>query len=230
MGLAEDGSIGGPVSYVQHTGSGPGLGQETTRAHCAVFDRTGKYIAAADYGNDTVYVYTCLNGSLAETGRHTLSPGSAPRIIVFSPDNKHVYTVNQIANTVTHFFFDASTGGLTEKESVTCLPEGYASSSEAAEVQFSPDFKHLYASSRGSDTIACYDVLPDGSLATKYVQSCGGQHPRHFTIASGGLFLLCGNMLSNNIAVFSRDPVSGTLSADPEFTFDAGSPTFILET
>ena len=228
--LNSDGSLGDIVTLDQHTGHGPCPEQNIPRAHCCVFDRTGKYIVSADYGNDTLYVYTHHDGGhLERIHRSSVPAGFAPRIVTFSLDNRHLYVVHQNGNQVTHYTFDEATGALREKESLTCLPEGFTAKSEGAEVQLSPDGRFLYASSRGADTLATYAVAQDGTIRLLGVQSCGGEFPRHFAITLDGRYLLCGNQNGNTVTVFTRDSDTGRLSAEPVFTFPLPCPTFVLE-
>ncbi len=230
VSLSSDGSLGEIVTLHQHEGHGTLPEQDIPRAHCCVFDKTGTYIICADYGNDTMYVYTHKDcGVLTCLHTYTVSSGLAPRIAVFSPDNRHVYVLTQGGNVVIHYLFDEKTGELTEKTSYDCLPDGFTAKSEAAEVQFSPEGRYLYASSRGSDTIACYKPLPDGSLERLYVRNCGGEFPRHFTITKDGGYLLCGNQNSNTVTVFSRVTETGIISDEPQFSFEVGAPTFIMQ-
>lgn len=228
--LNEDGSLGEMVQLDQHTGHGPCPEQNIPRAHCCVFDRTGKYIVSADYGNDTLYVYRHHDGGrLERLHRYSVPAGYAPRIVTFSLDNHHLYVVHQNGNQVTHYTFDEQDGALREKESLTCLPEGFTAKSEGAEVQLSPDGRFLYASSRGADTLAAYAVEQDGAIRLLGVQCCGGSFPRHFTITRDGRYLLCGNQNSDTVTVFERDNDTGLLSEEPIFTFPLPCPTFVLE-
>lgn len=228
--LDKSGAIGDVVTLDQHRGHGPRPEQDIPRAHCCVFDQTGKYIVSADYGNDTLYVYAHSNGGeLRCLSTYKAPAGHAPRIAAFSHDNRHLYVIHQNGNCVTHYAFDERSGSLQELEALTCLPDGFQGKSEAAEVRFSPDGRYLYASSRGSDTLAGYRVGADGGLTPLFVQPCGGAFPRHFTITRDGRYLLCGNQNSDTVTVFDRSVGHGTLSKEPLFQFAIGCPTFLLE-
>ena len=230
LALLPDGAIGPVITLDQHTGHGPLPEQAIARAHCCVFDRSGQYIVSADYGNDSLYVYTHHHGgNLKMIRQYAVPPGYAPRIVTFSDDNRHLYVIHQNGNRVTHYGFCDQTGELTERDSVSCLPEGFTGKSDAAEAQLSPDGRFLYASSRGSDTIACFRLDADGVMTPVSVQPCGGSFPRHFTITRDGGYLLCGNQLSDTVTVFSRDKAGGLLSSQPLFSVAVGNPTFILE-
>jgi len=229
ISLNEDGTLGDIVSLDQHEGHGPAPEQDIPRAHCAVFDKTARYIVAADYGNDIVYVYRhSAGGKLHEVHRYSVTPGFAPRMATFSDDNRNLYVITQNGNMVIHYKFDEVQGTLNQKASYTCLPEGFKGKSEAAEVQFSPDGAYVYASSRGSDTIACYKYNVDGTLRPEGIFACGGEFPRHFTISKDGRYLYCGNQNSHTLTVLDRDPASGALSEVPIIVHKVGSPTFVL--
>ena len=84
-----------------------------------------------------------------------------PRHLVFRPDGKFAYVVNELDSTVTAFAYDAARGRLTEIQSISTLPAGFTGRSTTAEIQIHPNGQLLFASNRGHDSIAAFSV--DGS-------------------------------------------------------------------
>mmetsp|Transcript_10773 Transcript_10773/g.28771 ORF Transcript_10773/g.28771 Transcript_10773/m.28771 type:complete len:170 (-) Transcript_10773:245-754(-) len=102
----------------------------------------------------------------------------------------------------------------------------------------SPDGRHLYATTRGADTIAGFEVGPDGALSpAKFVSvPSNGRVPWSLSFASDTLLLVANQHLDDpscregggpdadpdrlapapmepgNITVFCRDPTDGTLA------------------
>ena len=59
-----------------------------------------------------------------------------------------------------------------------------------AEIECSPDGRHLYVSNRGHDSIAVFDVDPKGGrLTAKGHVPAGGKNPRHFAIDASGTWM-----------------------------------------
>lgn len=200
--VGEDGGLLPRSQLLQHHGgSVHPVRQRGPHAHSAVF--SGGAMLVPDLGLDKLVFYRWEGGVVSEDGALTrrLRPGSGPRFGEFSPDGRHFYLINEIASSVTHFLWDG--GALTERETVSTLPEGFAGDNICSDLHLSPDGAVLYASNRGHDSIAAYAVEGDGSLALLERVPCGGRTPRNFTLSPDGRFVLVGNQESDTIAVFS---------------------------
>src|SRR5262249_17083211 len=140
-------------------------------------------------------------------------PGAGPRHFAFHPSGKFAYVINEMANTVTAFAYDASRGVLTEIQSVATLPDRYKDTSHTAEVVVHPSGKFLYGSNRGHDSLAIFAIDPaTGKLTTRGHQSTGGKTPRNFAIDPSGKWLLAENQGSGTIVVLQVDPQTGGLT------------------
>ena len=211
------GTVGKAVAFDQHKGSGPNRSrQEGPHAHSAAFSPDNRFLLAADLGSDQVYVYRFddTKGTITPAASATVNaaPGAGPRHLVFHPSGRAVYTVNELAATVTAFRFDPASGALRELETVSTLPEGYADRS-AAEIAINSQGTALYASNRGHDSIARFTIDPaQFTLSAPDITPTMGRKPRHFTLDPTGAWLLAENQESGTIAVFSLSPDSGKLS------------------
>ena len=117
-----------------------------------------------------------------------------------------------MANTVTAFDYDASTGTLTEIQSITTLPADFKGRSHTAEVQVHPSGKFVYGSNRGHDSIAIFTVDPaTGKLTAAGHEPTLGKNPRNFAIDPTGAYLLAENQDSGSIVLFRIDPATGGL-------------------
>ena len=99
-----------------------------------------------------------------------VAPGSGPRHFAFHPDGRFGYVINEMANTVTAFAYDADQGSLTEIQTISTLPADFKGPSHTAEVQVHPSGKFLYGSNRGHDSIAIFAIDPStGKLTLRRV-------------------------------------------------------------
>jgi 6-phosphogluconolactonase len=179
-----------------------------------------KYAFAADLGTDQIFCYKLDPATAKLTPNRPAfarSPaGAGPRHLTFHPDGKRVYVINELLNSVTVFDYDADSGGLTERQTISTLPEGFKGTSHCADVKVTPDGRYLYGTNRGHDSIAAYKVGADGRLSLIAIESSRGKGPQNLAITPDGAWLLCANMPGDNVAVFRIDSKSGRLTSAGE--------------
>jgi 6-phosphogluconolactonase len=207
-----DGRLDTATALQQHTGWGPNESrQEGPHAHSFILDAANQYAFTCDLGIDKVMIhkFDAANGILTRHGSATLAPGSGPRHLAFSPEGKIAYVLNELLSTITVFDYDPARGKLTEIQAVSTLPPGWNGFNKAAEVYVHPSGKFVYASNRGSDSIATYRTAPDGRLSPVGLTPCGGKTPRFFTLDSTGAWLFCALEDSSTITIFKIDRDTG---------------------
>lgn len=203
-----DGRLGEAVAFDQHRGSSVNKArQEGPHAHEVVFSPDNRFLLVPDLGLDQVLIYRFDAG----TGRiapndppfAVVAPGSGPRHLAFHPNGKVVYVLNEMASTVTAFRYDAAKGALAEFETLSALPANFKQKSTAAEIAVNAAGTAVYASNRGHDSIALFDIQPElFRLAEPEHTPTLGKTPRHFALAPDGRFLVVSNQDSGNIEVF----------------------------
>lgn len=215
VAIKKDGSLGQTLNVRQHKGTSVNKQrQEKPHPHATVIDPAGKFLFAADLGLDQIIRYEIKDdGSLSEPqGETKVTPGSGPRHFDFHPSGKFAYVINEMVRTVTAFTYDATTGSLTEMQTLSTVPEGWKSGS-TAELYAHPNGKFLYGSNRGHDSIACYQIDPkSGKLSLTEVEKTGGRTPRSFGIDPDGKFIIAANQSSGDLHVFSIDEKTGALA------------------
>jgi 6-phosphogluconolactonase len=73
--------------------------------------------------------------------------------------------------------------------------------------------KYLYASNRGHNSLAIYEIDKKTSKLTLIdIASVHGDWPRNFLIDPKGDYLFVANRKTNNVVVFKRDQSTGTLT------------------
>jgi 6-phosphogluconolactonase len=216
-----DGSLGEHTSLFQHKGSSVNPGrQKEPHAHCIVVSPDNRYAIAADLGTDRIACYR-LDPATAKLTRNkppfARSPaGAGPRHLTFHPNGKRAYVINELSNSVTVFDYDADSGTLAAKQTISTLPADFKGTSYCADVKVTPDGRFLYGTNRGHDSVAAYRIAEDGRLSLVAVEPSRGKGPQNLAITPDGAWLLCANMPGNNVAVFRIDPRTGRLKAAGE--------------
>jgi 6-phosphogluconolactonase len=198
--------------------------QEMSHPHSATISPDNRFLLVCDLGTDHISVFNIHpeTGHLSDHNLFTNNrPGSGPRHVVFHPNGRWVYCINEIDSTIDRClwtatrFADTPQGLLVNaNSSVKTIADSFpAGKNTAAELAVSPDGNFLYASNRGEDSLVVFSISPKGGrLGLVQRISCGGKTPRHFTLDPTAQWLLCGNQDSANVAVFHRDGVTGKLS------------------
>jgi 6-phosphogluconolactonase len=190
--------------------------QEGPHAHSINLDAANRFAFAADLGLDKIFVYRfdAKAGTLEPNDPPAVSvaPGSGPRHFAFHPSGKYAYVINELANTIIAFNYDASGGRLTEIQTLSTLPAGYQGATYTAEVVVHPSGKFVYGSNRGADSLAIYSVdEATGKLTALGYEPTQGKMPRNFAIDPSGNFLLAANHGSGNVVAFRVDRQTGLL-------------------
>jgi 6-phosphogluconolactonase len=231
--IHDDGTLGESSAFYQHTGSSVNKQRQSgPHAHVVALSPDNRFVLVADLGLDRVFAYRVdpTKGGLAPNDPpfSTLAPGSGPRHLAFRPDEKFVYSLNEMLSTVTSFRFDGARGSLKELQTLSTLPKGWSGTSTTAEIVVHPNARFLYTSNRGDDSIASFRIDQSrGTLTFVDRTSTLGKTPRNFAIDPSGTFLLAANQDSGNIVVFRIDPGTGRLTSTGE-VLNVPSPVCIL--
>ena len=218
------------VSVMTNRGSGPVASrQEGPHAHGVYFNKAGSRLFVPDLGLDRVWVYPFdpASSALGEAlPPLPTAPGAGPRHLAFSADEKQVYVINELDNTV--LAAGLENDAITPAGTVSTLPADFTGKNTTAEIEISADGRFLYASNRGHDSIAVFRVAAAGGVPQVVQRApCGGKTPRHFKLSPCGKWLLCAHLQSHTISVLPRDPATGELGV-PVCTVAAPSPICVL--
>ena len=215
--VRHDGSLDEVSSFIQHTGSSVNPArQRGPHAHCIVVSPDNRFVYSADLGLDQVLCYrldpAAAKLSPTECPFAKTSPGAGPRHLTFHPNGQWVYVINELANSVTMFDYDSGPGTLTDRQTISTLPEGFDGTSHCADLKITPDGRFLYGTNRGHDSVAAYRIGDDGRLALLKIEPSRGKGPQNLAITPGGELLLCANMPGNNVVLFRIHPQTGELT------------------
>ena len=130
------------------------------------------------------------------------------------PEGGFAYLINELDSTMTAYVQDATTGALSELQTLPTLPDGFGGESTCAEVQITPNGSFLYGSNRGHNSLVIYEVDPSSGLMTQVGwESTGGEIPRNFEIDPSGRYICVGNQDTSNLVLFRIDQETGTAVA-----------------
>jgi 6-phosphogluconolactonase len=216
--IEADGRLRAPSASIQHRGSSVNHErQEGPHAHFITWSPDNRVVLACDLGLDQIMLYR-LNA--AQTSLISNDPpffrikaGSGPRHLAFDPKGHFAYVLSEMLSTLTCCAYDSDTGQLKEIQTVSTLPENYSGASTGAEVQMHPAGRFVYASNRGHNSIAVFEV-DSGTGRVRLVQTepSQGKTPRHFCVDPTGRWLIVENQDSDNVVVFAVNLSTGHLS------------------
>ncbi|MDP7267493.1 MAG: beta-propeller fold lactonase family protein, partial [Pirellulales bacterium] len=168
-----------------------------------------------DLGADRIFSYRADSetGSLAPTAQKSVAAvaGAGPRHVRFHPGAAWMYGINELSGSITRYDFDADSGALSRRETVSTLPADFEGKNWCADLAITPDGQFLYGTNRGHDSVAAYRIGEGGVLEPIAITPSGGKSPQNLEITADGRWLLVANMSGGNVAVFRIDGATGTL-------------------
>ncbi len=212
----ENGAVAGRIRVVEHHGHGINPArQESAHAHFTGFTPDGKFLCVIDLGIDTVRLYP-FDPAAGIDPEHAadckiVPAGSGPRHLLFDGSGKTGYLLNELGNTVSPLRYDGEK--LLQGGVVTTLPR-FAQNlvTKAAAIRLSPDGRFLFASNRGFDSIAVYELDGKGGMCLTDMVFSGGKSPRDINFLPGGKLFAAANEFSDQVVFYDFDPASGKLT------------------
>jgi 6-phosphogluconolactonase len=136
-----------------------------------------------------------------------------PRHFAWHPHKDLLYSVNENGNTVSAFRLDPQAGTLQAFQLIGTLPEGIdpkAPELTTAEIRITSDGRHLYASNRGHESLALFNINDDGTLsAVDHFPT--EPTPRFFEIDPTEGYLYSAGQNTGRVVSYRRDADSGAL-------------------
>ncbi len=227
--LKSNGELSELLHVEQHKGKGTTSRQEAPHAHSARFIPNSNKVISVDLGTNELWFskVNSLNKLLPIIPqRLKMKEGAGPRHMEFHPTQDWLYVVNELDCTVSLLKKTAS-GLFKIESSISTLPKAYDEPNTCADIHISGDGKFLYASNRGHNSIAIYNVnIETGELTFVAHESTKGKSPRNFSLSPNDEFLVVANQLTNNIISFKRDSNTGLITYIDEV--ECAAPVCIL--
>jgi 6-phosphogluconolactonase len=237
-----DGRIGPATDTVTLHGSGPNKGRQlSSHPHSAYVDPENRHLYVPDLGADRIWIFRLgEHGKLVANDPPSVitMPGDGPRHLVFSPDGKEVYVVNELGVSTTVYTRDSLTGALRMLDFRPNVPPGWPPGTGSAEAWVGPKDRRLYVSTRLKDFITVFSTHPYRRRTTPYffgshplicdqMAPCPVTFPRSFAIDSSGRWLVVAGETDNQIGVMHVDATTGMLKSTAERR-SVGRPVCIL--
>jgi len=204
------------------------------------FDKTGKYLFAANYGSGNVVVFPILSdGKLGQPTANVKDAGAlgpnkerqeAPHAhwVQVSPDNRFVFVSDLGLDGILSYRFDSSKGTLTPNDPpIAKLDPGAG----PRHVAFAPSGKFIYVVSELKNTVTAFSYNADkGTLHEFQVLSTlpdaftGRNDDAEISVHPDGKWLFASNRGHDTIAVFSISPADGSLTHIGEFPTGGKEP------
>jgi 6-phosphogluconolactonase len=213
--LNADGSIKERLRNIQHTGSGPNLPrQDAAHAHFASITPDNQYLIVIDLGIDAVKLYPFDSRKGIDEDRvrtFQVEPaGSGPRHLIFDQSGRIAYLLDELGNTVHALAYAA--GEFKTIGIATTMPKVFTGATKAAAIRLSEDERFLFASNRGYDSIAVFELDGKGGMKPHDLLLCGGESPRDINFLPGMETFASANEFSDSVFFFDYDAAKGKLT------------------
>ena len=186
-------------------------------AHAVLVDPSNRHVFVSNLGSDAVMQMRFD----ASTG--TLTPGTppvfdgrskaGPRHLVFHPNGRIVYLLNELDAGVDVLAYDPTSGSLSSIQTLSSLPAGFTGKPWAADLHLTPDGRFLYTSERTTSTLATFAVDPSSGRLKLLAHTPTEKQPRGFNIDPSGRFLVAVGQLSHAVTLYGIDADTGVLTA-----------------
>jgi 6-phosphogluconolactonase len=204
--------------------------QPFSKPHFSIFDPSGRFVLVPDKGLDCIFSFEFSNGVLRSlaTPPAVAREGAGPRHIAFHPSGIYAYAINELDSTVTAYYFNKKSGALSAFQVLPSLIDTFTGTSRGAAIEVSRNGQFVYASNRGANNIASFQLdETTGRLQFIDTFASGGKTPRFFTQSPNGKHLFVLNEDSDSIEVLPTMQGSGILGA-PLTTLANPSPVCMV--
>jgi 6-phosphogluconolactonase (cycloisomerase 2 family) len=227
----DGGKVGPTKATNAPSGSFAVSGHDRTHAHMIQADPSGRFVLHTDLGLDKVFVWKFDEKKGVLTANDppavSLPAGDGPRHFAFHPNGRWLYTVQEEGSTVVRFDYNADSGRLTPRQTVSTLPAGFAGSNFCSGILVSADGRFVYAGNRLHDSIGVLSVGPAGELRYVGEEWTRGDYPRSFAFDPTGAFLYSCNQRGDNVTAFRVDRKTGGLRFTGQYT-PVGNPSCVV--
>jgi len=176
--------------------------QEGPHAHMIVEAPNG-LIAGVDLGSDAVFFWKLSsNGKLKLSKTWHAEVGTGPRHIVFHSKLQLAFVMSENANNIHSFNYNGTE--LKTKQVISTLPSDYKGASHGAELRIHPNGGFLYATNRGHNSIAVFQIdQTNGHLTLLDITSSHGDFPRGMNLDPSAKFLYVAGQNDDTFSTFT---------------------------
>ena len=213
--LNDNGELSLLLDVEQHYGEGDTERQDKPHAHSVWLVPNTDEVISVDLGTNELWFskIDSISNKLTPENPQKLSleKGAGPRHLSFHPKQNFIYVLNELNSTIS-LVRKNDIGNYEILNTISTLPIDFVDKNTCADIHVSSDGKFLYASNRGHNSIAIFNIDDEnGELSIIGFESTMGDGPRNFTLSLDGKFLLVANQNTNNIVSFKRNIENGEL-------------------
>ena len=215
---------------ISFSGSGPNKRRQSQpHTHSVNVSPNGKHLVVADLGIDCLVVYDITGGiEPIEINRvENVGAGEGPRHLCFHPTLNKLYVVTELLNNVISFDYNPITGELIKKDSYPVNPSSFSGESTSAHICLSRDNRFLYASNRGWNGLAAFNVDESGDISPMGFFEGFGKVPRSFAISKDNEYIIIAYQDSDLVVIAKRDIKTGEVK-DVVSSINIPSPVCII--
>ncbi len=220
--INQDGTLQTTPTQVISTGTNP---------HAVLTDPSNRFLYLTNMTGNKIQLFRfdSISGKMNPSEPAELIPpaNTGPRHMVFHRKMPLLYVVNELGNSVSVYQFDNESGSLTARQIISTLPDNYTGSSKCADIHLTPDNHFLYASNRGHESLAAFQVDTVTGLLSNVGIYPTVNSPREFDIDPTGTYLYAAGETSNNLAWYKIDKLTGTLDSLGTITVGK-NPSWVL--
>ena len=200
-------------------------------AHAMHASPDNRYAFASNLGDDQIaqFRFDSKTGQLApnDPGAAETPDKSGPRHFLFSPNGRYVYVLGEFTGAVTTYSYAPSTGALTRQSTEYGIPEtlnlapGMARETIeegddtpriwAADIQITPDGRHVYISERTSSIMSAFEADPETGKLTYLHSTEVETQPRAFQIDATGNYMVVTGQLDDEVGLYRINPEDGKI-------------------
>ncbi|HEY2928378.1 lactonase family protein [Piscinibacter sp.] len=214
-------SYGGHKLSVSPIGSDGVVGVATQvmptgqNAHAVLADPSNRHVLVTNLGSDAVMQlrWDAATGQLTPNTPPAYSgrAKAGPRHLVFHPNGRVVYLLNELDASVDVLGFDSAKGTLSLQQTLSTLPSGFSGKPWAADLHATPDGRFLYTSERTTSTLAAFAIDAASGQLKLLSHTPTEKQPRGFNIDPSGRWLVAVGQQSHAVTVYGIDRDSGAL-------------------
>lgn len=141
----------------------------------------------------------------------TSAAGAGPRHMAFHPNQRYLYSVNELNSSVDVWQADNGSDGVKCIQTLDMMPPDFAGTRWAADIHLTADSRYLYACDRTASIMTLFRVKNDGAQLEVVGWQPTEQQPRGFNIDHSGTYLIAAGQKSHHIAVSRIEQNSGKL-------------------
>ncbi len=220
------------VQRIRHEGHGP-VAKRQEEAHPSYIEMmpTKDRLFVCDLGTDEIVLYERNEkGRLIKDEEHSffVRPGSGPKKMIFSPDGKYAYILNELSSTIAVYKVDHLQ--LTFVQEVSTYPQDeYTGTNLAGDILIEASGEYLFVSNKGHDSIVTFKINQDnGEL--EYLEYMEAEEYPTAMILVLNKWLVVASQKGGMLETFEvkRHEKKGVLF-ETHYTYPVGEPVCLIE-